>query len=223
MAREAIIQGEFHASTKDSKKLLGSATATTEVVFVEGRGDTIQLNESSVGYVLFLIGYLSLEIFYQTSNWVRKFLPGERWDVRREATSRGMDVHDEIDAELHQTWQLANGPIRKFLYLTTLLLVIYLLSNSVLGTLVPGELTNFTAVLFAWFLPVGFSASVVLLALARKGKRDDLMAESIIETAEREDYEDMIILCGQFHVEGICERLQQEGWDVEKRYSWFSV
>jgi len=223
MTREAVIQGEFHATTKDSKNLLDSATSTTEVVFLEGRSDTILLDESSVGYVLFLIGYLSMEILYKTLDWIRRHLPGEHWDIRKEATSRGMDVEDEIDAELHQTWYLADGLIRKLLYLISMLLVIYLLTNSVWGGAVPGELTKITAVFMAWSIPFVFSAAILLLAIFAKGKRDEIMSESIIDAAEQEDYEDMLILCGQLHAKGIHDRLQEEGWDVEKQDSWFSI
>jgi len=223
MTRKAVVQGEFHASARDSKRLLDSATPRTEVVFVEGRSDTIQFRYHSVGYVLFLIGYLSMEIFYQTNDWLRRLLPGSKWDLNEEATSRGLVVEDEIDAELDQVWHLADGLIRRILYVLTLLLVSYLLLNSVLGGLVPGNLTKFTAVFMAWGIPFVFSGGVITLAVARKGKRDEIMSKSIIETAEQEDYEDMLILCGQLHAEGIHERLQEEGWDVEKQDSWFSI
>lgn len=219
MTGKAVVHGDFHASTKDSKNLLDRDTTTIDALVLEGRSDSIQLNEHSVGYFLWLIGYFSLELIYVTSDWARRILPGNGWDAREEAKSRDLVVEDEIDAELHEVWSLAKGPTRRRLYYLSLMLAAFVLINPFLGAPVFGIPEEFTSVLLAWLIPLGYSAGVVILALARDGVRDDIMSESIVELSETKGYDEILVLCGQAHVAGISDRLEEEGWDVERKDS----
>jgi len=209
VTRKALVHGDFHASTKDAKSLLNRDTRSTDAVFIEGRSDTIKVENYSAGYILWLIGYLSLELIYATSAWIRRVLPGGDFDVREEARSRGIAVEDEIDAELHEVWSLAEPTRRRYLYYHSLLVAAYVLTYPLYGSI------GVTLVLLAWLIPLGYSAGVLIFGVAHDGLRDDIMSESVVDIAEREDYEEVLVFCGQSHVEGITEQLLEEGWDVE--------
>lgn len=216
MPNKAIIQGEFHASPRDSKNLLDRDTSTTDALFVEGRSATIQFDSYTHGYVLFLIGYLSLEIIYLTSDWLYSFLPSGGWDVEEEATERGLLIEDEIDAELHEVWKLARGTTRRRLYYVALMVLSYALVNPFIGTSTFGIPVGFTSVVIACIAPLGYSAGVVILSLGREGTRDGIMSNSILEIANEEEYDEILVLCGQAHAEGIEEDLEDAGWEVER-------
>lgn len=220
MTRKAVVQGEFHASPRDAKNLLDRDTSTADALFIEGRSATIQLDSYTHGYVLFLIGYLTLELIYLTSRWLYSLVPGGEWDVREEATNRGLVIEDEIDAELHEVWSLAEGKTRRRLYYLAVAAIAYAVLNPFIASPSFGIIpVGFTSVIIACLVPLGFSAGVVILSLAREGIRDGIMSESIIETTAAEDYEKILILCGQAHAEGIEEKLEDEGWDVERHDS----
>lgn len=213
MRRKAIIQGEFHASNKDAKELLDRDTTESDAIFIEGRGDEIHL-ESSASYYLWLIGYLSLELIYTTSRWIRKTLFNDRWEVKQKAESRGLAVEDEIDAELNDVWALADGTTRHRLYYLALLLMLFALIWPFFGEPLFGIPSGVTSVVLTWLIPIGYSAGVIIFCLAADGVRDEIMANSITEISRDEDYQEVLVLCGQEHVEGISKQLEKEGWDV---------
>ncbi|KAB1198117.1 MULTISPECIES: hypothetical protein [Haloferax] len=220
MTLEAVVQGEFHASPRDAKNLLERDTSTADALFVEGRSATIQLDSYTHGYVLFLLGYLTLELIYLTSDWVYGLIPGCGWDAREEAERRDLVIEDEIDAELHEVWYLAQGETRRRLYYLAVAAVAYALLNPFIGSPVFGMIpVGLSSVIIACLTPLGFSAGVVILAVGGEGIRDDIMSESILETAEDKGYEEILVLCGQGHVEGIEQELEDAGWDVERNDS----
>ena len=212
MGRKAIIQGDFHASNKDAKKLLSRDTTATDAIFIEGRGDNIHLQRSAA-YLLWLIGYLSLEIIYTTSNWIRETLFNDHWEIRGAAISRGLAVEDEIDAELNEVWNLIHETARRQFYYLALLLMLFTLIWPFFGDPVLGIPAGFIAVILAWLIPIGYSAGVIF-RLSSDGVRDEIMSNSISEISENEDYQEVLVLCGQEHVDGISNRLEEEGWEV---------
>lgn len=215
MRQKAIVQRDFHASNKDAKELLDRDTTTSDAIFIEGRGNDIRL-ERSTSYLLWLIGYLSLEIIYSASNWIRQILFRDSWDIRKAASSRGLTIEDEIDAELNEVWTLAEGPTRRRLYYLVLLLMLFTLVWPFFGESTFGIPAGFISVILAWLLPLGYSAGVVMFCLAVDGVRDDIMTNSIKEISKNEDYREVLVLCGQEHVEGISNQLEEEGWDVDR-------
>lgn len=217
VTRKAIIQGEMHASPRDAKNLFDRDTSSADALFIEGRSATIQLDSYTHGYVLFLLGYLTLELVYLTSSWLRGVVPGSGWDTREEAERRNLVIEDEIDAELHEIWALAEGKTRWRLYLLTITAVTYALLNIFIGSPALGIIpVGLTSVIIVCLAPLGFSAGIVILALAREGIRDEIMSESILKVADEKGYDDILILCGQAHAEGIEQELESEGWEVER-------
>jgi hypothetical protein len=181
MTRRATIQGDWHASRRDAKTLLDRRTKETDALFVEGRSPVIQLEHHTIGYILFLIGYLSIEIIYGTSEWIYETVPGGgKWSVEEAGREVGLDVDSEIDAELHEIWSLAEGKWRSAFYGLTLLMFAYAVWNSVAGNSALGIPSGLPSVIIAVGVPLAFSGLVVVF-LGKNGVRDEIMVRSIID------------------------------------------
>ncbi|MFC6865011.1 hypothetical protein ACFQGE_16295 [Halomicroarcula sp. GCM10025817] len=219
MTKKAIVQGEIHIAQKDSRNLFDRKTEETEVLFVEGRSQTIQLDHSSVGYVLFLIGYLTLELLYQTFNLLDELLPSRNlWDIQDEAERQGLDVHSEIDAELHEMWAWIEGTGEKMLYIVAVIFVSYAIGLVIIDLptfLIPNKLMP--AIVIAG-TPFVYSACAVFL-IGDDSKRDEIMSRSIVEYSRQEGYSEVLVLCGDKHAAGISDRLEDRGWKVDMERS----
>lgn len=219
MTRKAIIQGDWHASRRDSHTLLDRRTEDTDALSVEGRSDVIQFKYYTMGYILFLLGYLSFEVILRTSDWIHEIVPGgEEWSIEDAGRDAGLYVNSEIDAELDEVWELAEGRNRTALYGATIFIFAYAVWNSVNGDPSMGLPAGLTSVIIAVGSPFVFSGLVIFL-LGRDGARDEIMAESIINSCEKEGHSEVLVLCGDKHVSGISERLRDEGWSVKDKRS----
>ena len=209
----------MHASPRDARSLLNRRTEDTDALFVEGRSDVIRLEHYTLGYLLFLLGYLSIEVIYRASEWLHEVVPGgEEWSVEAAGIDAGLNVDSEIDAELDEIWSLAEGSGRTGFYGFALLIGAYAVWNSIFGTPVFGIPAGLISVIIAIGTPLMFSGFVILL-LGRGGVRDEIMADSIIEACERESYSEVLVLCGDKHVPGISEKLRDDGWEVDEERS----
>lgn len=212
MIRKAIIQGDLHVSRRDSRALLDQHTAETDALFVEGRSDTIQLETHAMGYLLFLIGFLIIQSLYRMSDVIYESIPGGgEWTIEDDARDEyGLEVYDEIDAELNELWGWVGKGEQVVLYILTTIFGVFVIRYSVIGGLFHGPVTIFIVVTF----PLIFSA-LVILRPKRNERREKTMVDSIIDASESEDYEEVLILCGDIHVSSISEKLREEGWEVE--------
>lgn len=219
VTRKAIIQGDWHGSQRDARALFDRRTENTDALFVEGRSDVIRLEYYTIGYILFLLGYLSLEVILRTSSWLHGIAPGgEEWAIEDAGRNAGLDVNSEIDAELDEVWELAEGRSRTVCYVITLLLFAFAVLSSMTSSSATGLPGGLASVIIAVSSPFVFSALIILL-LARNDVRDEIMAESIIDSCKNEEYSHVLVLCGDKHVSGISERLREEGWAVDDERS----
>ena len=219
MTHRAIIQGDWHASRRDAQTLLDRRTKETDALFIEGRSPVIQLKHHTMGYILFLIGYLSIEVIYRTSEWIYETVPGgEEWNVEDAGREVGLDVKSEIDAELDEIWSLAEGNGRSAFYGLTLLMFAYALGNSIVGSSAFGIPSGLTSIIIAVGAPLAFSGLVVIF-LGKDGVRDEIMVESIIDASEKEKHSEVLILCGDKHVPGMSEKFRKAGWEVDNERS----
>lgn len=72
---KAVIRGDWHASKHDSRALFDREQNEIDVLYIEGRGDIIDIEDRGAPYVLFLIGYFSLELLYSFVSWAYRYLP----------------------------------------------------------------------------------------------------------------------------------------------------
>lgn len=216
---KATIQGDWHGSPRDARALFDRRTEDIDALFVEGRSDVIRLEHHTMGYILFLIGYLSLEVIMRTFSWLHETAPGgEKWSIKDAGRDAGLDVNSEIDAELDEIWGLAQGRGRTVSYVITLLLFAFAVLTSMAGISAAGLPGSLASVIIAVASPFAFSALVIFL-LARDDVRDEIMVKSIVDRCESEDHSKILVLCGDKHVSGISERLREEGWEVDDERS----
>lgn len=219
MTRKAIIQGEVHVAQRDYLSLLDRRTPDTEVLFIEGRSDQIELRYASVGYVLFLLGYLTMETVYQLSGLVNRVLPSrETLDTEDGTNLRGLEVDSEIDAELHEMWGLTTTRRRGLMYLALLTMLGFSAFHTIVfpqAAIVPDSLLS---TVVAAGTPLLYTA-LGIFGLGNDGQRDQIMAEAINERSAHEDHTEVLVLCGDRHVPGIGERLRSMGWEVDDQRS----
>jgi hypothetical protein len=136
--------------------------------------------------------------------------------VRGEAERRGLEIEDEIDAELHEVWSLAERKTQQRLYILSIIAFVFALLNPFISSPVFGIIpVGLVSVIIVCLVPLGYSAGIVILASARSNIRDDIMSESILETADEQGYDEILVLCGQAHTEGIKRKLESAGWEVK--------
>lgn len=179
----------------------------------------IRLEYYTVGYILFLLGYLSLEVILRTSDWLHEIARGgEEWSIKDAARDVELEVNTEIDAELDEIWELAEGRGRTVLYSVSLLIFVFAVLSSMTGDSAMGLPGSLASVIIAVASPFLFSGFIVFL-LGRSDTRDEIMAISVINDCKKHDYSEVLILCGDKHVSGISERLRKEGWEVDDKRS----
>lgn len=219
MTPKAIVQGEIHTAQRDQQNLYDQRTEETDALFIEGRSDSIELEHKSAGYLIFLLGYVSLELFYLLTRSLGKTLPTtSEWSIRKAAKGEGWPIHTDIDAELHEMWEMTDREIRWVLYVVAAIMGAIALVQAIFDMSVlifPDSL--FPAVVIV-LIPFVYSGFAVVL-LGGDEQRDEIMSESIKRETEGQDYSEVLILCGDSHVEGITERLEESGWEVVPKRS----
>jgi hypothetical protein len=52
-----------------------------------------------------------------------------------------------------------------------------------------------------------------------EGKRDKIMAENVTDKSQENNYSEVLVLCGDYHVPGITSHLEELGWEVHEERS----
>jgi hypothetical protein len=64
------------------------------------------------------------------------------------------------------------------------------------------------------FTVFGKSLALIVTVALPESIRDQTMAETIVQHAEENGHEDVLILVGDTHVEGVASHLEKEEWDI---------
>lgn len=211
----AIIQGEYHVSGTDRESLKSKLTGGVDALFVEKREDRIGPESWNIGYLIFLIGVM-------TYYWGQACLyQGE--DVLE---NEDIPVHDEIDTplpELYQrfpdSWKVYSGAISGAVFLFGLLvshfpvpIISVPLSLSIAYTLT-------LKLVFVVGAPLLFSVIMIIFENREIGGREEDMAEAITEESHKNEYQTVVVSCGDAHVESLSELLEERGWETETHSS----
>jgi hypothetical protein len=214
VTRKAIIQGEIHVAQRDRRSLLDRRTPDTDGLFIEGRSDQIKLEHASVGYVLFLLGYLSVEALYQLSGFVERLLPSrETLDIEDTAKQHGLEVDSEIDAELHEMWNLTTARRRGLMYIALLSMLCFSAFHPSIAPQAEFIPDTVLSTVVAAGTPLLYTA-LGIFGLGTDGQRDQIMAETIEDQSTANSHNEILVLCGDRHVPGISEHLRSMGWEV---------
>jgi len=223
MTKQAVVQGEYHTNPDDAKRLLRNAE-DAEILYVEGRSDTIQLESKTFRYAFFLIGYFLLELLYASNSLVEKSR-GKGFDIREEAEKMGLDTNSEIDLELHEIFDKSEGALRFASFvvsvLTFLLGVFLTLLNQqtvwllfVYDGLEIAITYGFIGMIICISSPFVYLSSIIILILPLENIRDKKLASSVTEHATQNGFDNVAVLIGDSHVPGVKEELENNDWLV---------
>lgn len=219
---EAILHGEYHTSASDRKSLDDQIENDVDAIFVEQREERYEPDEWTLGYLLFLSGAFS--VFWLQSKLQR--IKGS------EITNQyDIDVHDKIDTDLPELysrfpsrWRIGAGAFSFLLFAYAVYTPFYPIpfveipSHSINGFELREVAISLYNVIVRTFvlalIPLLYSAILVIFEVRYIGSRDSDMAENISRITEQNGYEKIVVSCGNAHVKGISEELEENGIDT---------
>lgn len=220
--RQALIKGETHSSQKDKQALLDLDLAQYDAMFREGHDKNYFERDITTGYALFAIGHL---LYGATFN--RFYTSSE--DIREKARSQDVPWI-EADASVCETYEMVPRWKRTLLLLVApfagLLLfgLVFTPIRWIIESVAPGWSPIIGAIgivlLFGFLWALQY---FILIEGEVMSDRDEYMAETVVEAAEENDYNRVLISCGDKHRSGIASELREQGWTVEEQgiESWF--
>jgi len=212
MTNRIVVQGEFHTSPSDARELIAD-NPDAEVLFIEGRSNTIDITDRTVGYAFFLLGYLQIRLLYATVSWLQQ-KRGTEFDIESEAHDAGLDSYSDIDLELDECYHESVGSPRKLAFGVSLCILIagalFPVWNGFISTPLP---TSIGLILFA-VTPFLYFYAVIAVILRRENVRDTVIAKSVVQHTRDGQYDSVLLLVGDSHVPGIGSYLNDVGWNV---------
>jgi len=197
MAKTKIV-GEYHNSSKDVEEFKNMVESKNyDAVFFEDREDRIFDKNIKLGfsYSFFLLGHTE---FVALS---RSYASKE--SILASAEKLGIQVFTTIDAPLPVLFNMTNVWIRRFLF-PVLVFVFALL------TLYGPFFSRLIGLIFLMISPFLFFAVFVV-----NNKRNDFMANYIAEKIKTNNFSNVLVGCGNTHVDGIARNLRQAGIEVD--------
>jgi hypothetical protein len=202
--REATVQGEFHAGERDKRALLERGLEEYDAVLVEGRSPTLVVEDLTLRYAVFLMGYVTLVWLQAAVGRTRDRVAG-RTDLRAAADRTGVDYDDRIDADTAAIYELVPAPPK---YLLGALL------GSLLALCVLVGVDRFVVAAFPLSIPYLYTTLTVVFVKLAGGERATHMADAVTDIAEERSYERVAVLCGDAHREDVGEALERREWSV---------
>lgn len=212
--KKAVIHGETHETRKDREAILDHNLNEFGAIFVEHREESFEWGYSPL-YLFFVIGYF---IHTRVLNRIVDLAGSMMGKIKFWSNSQQLEYNnfdyklrnseaefeDSIDADIERFYKMLGRDryIALIFPLVVALLPIYL-NNQYYGLIL---------------IPFLYFASSAILVNSR-GKRDRFMANKIAERSEKENYETILVICGDSHVEGIKEELKDKGWKIETHRS----
>lgn len=202
--REATVQGELHAGETDKRALLERGLEEYDAVLVEGRSPTLVVEELTLGYAAFLMGYVTLMWLQAVVDRMRDRVAG-RTDLREATDRAGVDYHDRIDADTATVYELVSAPVK---YLLGALLA------SLLALCILVGVSRLLVAAFALSVPYLYTTLAVVFVKLSGSGRASHMADTITDLAEDRSYDRVAVLCGDAHREDLGEALERREWSV---------
>lgn len=197
---KAIVQGETHISRADRNDLLDHISDETDCIFMEGGKAEITRSKLTPGYAFFLIGMITYLGFLRSLRKCR--MP----PLEEEASEYGTDFHGNIDMNVIDMYSDATKLWG--LFFVILIIVMAILARNTLDAFFIGFLVAIA--------PLGYFGFLMFPEKTMEG-RDQAMASNIRKIAEENGYDEIIVSCGQKHVDGISNILDDyRGWNVKK-------
>jgi hypothetical protein len=207
MTKSAFVQGENHLNTRDIRNLLENGNQI-DVLYIEDRTNKDIISFWPIDYPLFLTGAFTVYVGYMIWSFVLR-LVNRDFNIEKEAHERGIDTYTNIDLELpeihRQVSTLGRGSSLVITVLVALVSLLLLFQISMVYTII-GTI-GLISVPFVYF-------GVIITEALPEEIRDQSMGDAIIQHAEENGHNNVLILVGDRHVEGVTSHLEKEGWDV---------
>lgn len=195
----AVIQGEIHTSRKDKSRLQERLSSVGAVM---REGTDTQWN----GYwdPMYLLLFLGMKFYHGT---IQRFLYVSHQPVFDAAEDLDIDTH-KLDISIRE-WADQISTVKE-------LFLIVLAAAATYGTVmdIANPLIRISATpplfIFLFFL---FTAVLTIR------ERDGLMVDKINDIMAEQEYGQVLISVGDGHVQGIRNRLVEQGWDIDTHES----
>lgn len=210
---KAVIRGDFHASKRDSRALFDRDHDAYDVLYIEGRGDTIDTEGPGAPFYLFLMGAFSFRLLYSLVDWVYQYLPGGI-NIRDRAESVGWEVESNIDADLREMFEETDEVIAQRLLVLTVTLAVFAFVTAATGASSFGIPAGVTSTLLVLLLPSGYFGVLLSIGSDDPYYRDKQMVDSVVGHSESADANSVILFVGDRHVPVLADLLEEAGWDV---------
>lgn len=224
MERKVLIKGDWHTSSKDVKAILRRDLSEFDGMYIEGRENRADFDDMPEKYIIFLLGYFTLEVGYTIASIFRGVISSSGNDPREELLEQPIFTDETIDANLDEIFWMASSTTHKAgLAIAVLGFIWGFIAVGMDGTVLAIFPLPQTGLSIALLSPFLYTALVIIVGVGRDGKRDKYMATETIERASERGHEKIIVFCGDSHVSGISECFEDRGWAVERDYSdyWF--
>ncbi|MFA1610045.1 hypothetical protein [Halobellus rubicundus] len=192
-----------------------------DAVFREGHDKDYFERDLTVGYSFYAVGHLMYG-----ATFGRVYNPPEEF---REKVEESGTPFFEVDADVHETYEMVPRWKRTFLLLGSPIFTLIVLGSTgqvvirglgFLGLTAPTWIPYLAAVLLVLFFgltwPLGFFG---LIEGEAKGGRDDYMTERIQEITAENGFENVFVSCGDAHRKPIARSLEQDDWKVVEQPS----
>ncbi|WP_302080137.1 hypothetical protein [Salinibaculum rarum] len=193
------IQGEVHGSEEDKEAILTHGLESFDCLLIEGRKPEIEIQNLTIGYSIFIIGYV-------LGSWIQSTIETESGvDLQEEAENADIEYNDQIDADIPTMYQMVPERLKQVIGLILLLLI----PVAIIGV------NRLVLVLYISTIPLLYTGLVDNVGIRfAGGKRNQYMANEIVRIADRENYDEAIVLCGQSHLYGLTDELESRGHEV---------
>lgn len=211
---DATIQGEFHTSNRDRRRLVKHGLDSYDALFIESSDRQVALEDITPGYGLFLMGYIQYNVGMTVFHGLRRFIPllGKRFDLKSKVSEATVVCHDDTDVSLPELYEMVSPEMKTLsgIGISGLIVLLYYLIDipDAYGLVDP-------RLVFGISLALAPCLYFALVVRRYSEARDAIIAESILTSAQENGYDRILILCGQDHVYGIEEILESEGWEVK--------
>lgn len=211
---EAIIKGEMHASRSDKQDLEGIDTSDFDAVCFESHDKDFFARTLTLRYALYCIGHI---LYGATAG--RVYTSTDSFKSRLHTD--GVPTHD-VDADVHEQYGFVATWAHWVMVVASLgvgagvaavpaavVVVVVQQVDYMIGMIL--AIAVFSLLWgFAWALSYNWMHGYPAMK-----HRDQFMADTIQWITAVNDYDRVLVACGDGHVEGIRRLLKEEGWTIK--------
>lgn len=183
---------------------------------------TVNLNNLKIGYGFFLVGVIQILLLQGILVRISGLLSDEVNEIDRfeaECKRHGVAFYSDIDLDIESVDSMTPRWVKVLSAGTLIFLLGWLVFRDPSSETFPYWYTHLLILVFGFLSPMLYSFAGVAELGRSESKRDEYMARRINDLAKDDEYNRVLVSCGDSHVEGIAEKLRNRGWSVETHRS----